>query len=366
MQRDDDDEEQELFFSQQTISSLQDPTLWIKICPFLSIVSSLESLDVDILEETIKRNKFLHELSNSLSRKIDIDKLENELCGRGFFRLLPEQMFLPVELTENLALGVTRLSNLGYPPTFLLMFDETWIYGDLIRSILSPISGNDSIGDWFIFLVDPLVKNSYAPGPPHRDRPLADLSSFRTHSTAPAPKYCSVWLALTPATPENSCLYLVPRSDDLGYHGVGDAVSPTPIPWQCIVAQPLPAGGLLAFSHRLLHWGSTPQPPSLQDSLSARVPRIALSMAFADPSFEEPYFDSDLYLPFPPVGLRLGLVAGQLIQYEHLAPLDKHGIALLRRIFHSQKRFFNDTYFQKISSAIQFLEFVRKQQRNVK
>jgi hypothetical protein len=37
-------------------------------------------------------------------------------------------------------------------------------------------------------------------------------------------------------------------------------------------------------------------------------------MAFADASFEAEYFDHAKYLPFPPVEMRLGLVAGQQIQ----------------------------------------------------
>ena len=104
------------------------------------------------------------------------------------------------------------------------------------------------------------------------------------------------------------------RSVDSGYHGCGDAIEPYNV--QNIVCQPILQGGLIVFSHRLLHWGSNPLrisaaaaaitvPPvvpvpslrPLESTLSIGVPllplslplkriRIAFSCAFADQSYE--------------------------------------------------------------------------------
>jgi hypothetical protein len=194
----------------------------------------------------------------------------------------------------------------------------------------------------YAFHVDPSC--SYSPGPPHRDRPLAGPTSFRqpervkgqveaevaevaeevedaSDESAPegedqngAPKYCSVWVALTDATPENSCLYFVPKSLDKGYYAEGDALGVVDL--RHIVAQPLAAGGMLAFSHRVLHRASQPLAqllaalpgggpkdlaggipvPQAQDKVGFPRSRMALSFAFADPAFEQPYFDHTLYL----------------------------------------------------------------------
>ena len=169
----------------------------------------------------------------------------------------------------------------------------------------------------------------------------------------PEPKYVSVWMALVDCTPENSCLYVLPRQSDPGYHGVGDAIQPYSV--QSIVCQPILQGGLLVFSHRLLHWGSFPV-----KGHERQAARIAFSCAFADSSFEDSYFDNDLYLPFPPLGLRLGLISGQQIQYAHLAPsLTKEELKLHQRIFCSQKHYFADKYYQKTASAAQFLIFMK-------
>lgn len=346
----------------QTLESLQDLNFWRALCPFLSIADTAIESEVRARTDTLE---VIH--SYASSPRDQVENLGLLLADRGFFRLPTGQMEIPSELLSNLAAGVHRLVAHGFHPTFLLMYDEVWLLGELIGSILIPASGNAPVGDWFVFHVDPSIVAGYQPGPPHRDRPLATESSFR--GLTGSPKYCSAWLALTDATPENSCLYVIPRGNDDGYHGIGDATASAHTAarqFQGIVAQPLSAGGLLAFSHRLLHWGSTPQPNAVleSDAVGIVADRIALSLAFADPSFEEPYFDHSVHLPFPPVGLRLGLVAGQQIQYEHLAPLGKHEVALFRRIFHSQRAFFGDAYYDKISSAVQFLAFQKAQQRH--
>lgn len=366
----------ELKLSEQTIETLLQPEFWRSLCPFLSI----NDIDLHGLNQG-RSNALEGSLLYKTHSSGKIESLGHALNDRGFFRFPEEEMSLPIGISEKLAWGVRRLVAHGYAPTYLLMYDEAWIVGDLVKSILEKASGNAPVGDWYVFLVDPLAPGGYRPGPPHRDRPTADSTSFRPLTGAPM--YCSCWLALTDATPENSCLYLIPKADDKGYHAEGDAIVTKasqfsePLLWQKIVAQPLKAGGMLTFSHRLLHWGSNlpPHDTSINTSITTRVqltslplppplrPRIALSLAFADPAFEAPYFDPILFLPFPPVGLRLGLIAGQLIQYEHLAPLEKYDIALLRRIFHSQKQYFGTVYFDKISSAVQFLAFQKRQTR---
>ena len=296
-----------LRFSEQTIDSLGSPELWKAVCPWMCCNDDKEGGDESI---------------SGASKNIDHTGLAEQLRNRGYFALSEREMELSEDsITVRMAMAIMRLVAYGYPPTMVMVYDEAWILGKRMGTMCETACG-PHIGDWYVFLVDP-ANHSYKPGPPHRDRPAAGASSFHQDD---APKYCSVWLALTEATPQNSCLYFVPKEDDPGYHGDGDAI-PSGLHWGNIVAQPLKPGGMLAFSHRVLHWGSKPQP-----NYQGR-PRIALTCAFADSSFEEQYFDHAKCLPFPPLGLRIGLVAGQQIQYEHLAKLDKYSMALYRRIF---------------------------------
>lgn len=147
---------------------------------------------------------------------------------------------------------------------------------------------------------------------PHRDRQPADIrGSFRNPRRGMGPRYTTVWLAcggdrrggdcdgdrkrpyadpihmrtsecgictlgllqaLTEATVDNSCLYMVPRRYDPGYldgdghRPDGSAASPLDkfygtrggggMAIRCIRAVPTQAGGLVCFTHRIIHWGS--------------------------------------------------------------------------------------------------------------
>lgn len=63
-------------------------------------------------------------------------------------------------------------------------------------------------------------------------------------------------------------------------------------------------------SHRLLHWGSAADPHS------GASPRVAISFAAADPSFEPGYFaKKNEQLPFPDIDMRVALMAGNLLVY---------------------------------------------------
>jgi hypothetical protein len=74
-------------------------------------------------------------------------------------------------------------------------------------------TGNPPNFDMLALLVDPA--EGVAGFTPHRDRQPADVpGSFRSDGS---PKYSTVWLALRDATPENSCLYFIPRSADPGF-----------------------------------------------------------------------------------------------------------------------------------------------------
>lgn len=348
-------------FEEQSQASLEDSAFWLALCPFLSLACTAP--------EQVERDAQLASLSAAgppVEGSSSIPYLGSQLNERGYFRLAAgEGGYMPAmgTLSERLALGARRLVAHGFNASFLMMYDEAWMVGGYITSFLEPSSGNAPIGDWYVFHVDDRVPGGYFPGPPHRDRPSAGPASFRHSAKGDAPMYCSVWFALTAATPDNSCLYVLPRGDDPGYEGPGDT-HPGVGCLRDIVAQPLVPGGMLAFSHRCYHWGSKPQPvlpsgPAASGALPPEgAPRTALTLAFADPGFEAPYFDAS-HLPFPVQDLRLGLVMGQLTQYAHLAPLGTN-LSMVRRVFHKHRAYFSDAYFDKISSAIQFMEYQRK------
>eukprot|EP00957_Ditylum_brightwellii_P093488 7119869-Ditylum_brightwellii.AAC.1 len=198
---------------------------------------------------------------------------------------------------------------------------------------------------------------------PHRDRQPdeeeepkkgmtgGDIVKRSFHKDGQA-KYVTMWMALTDATPENSCLYVLPKKFDPGY-SAGDNNSdddddksdplsralPTKESYQNIRALPRPSGQSVLFTHRILHWGSKGNENSSSEGLT---PRIAISFVSSDPTFERPYLSSaslkrdsqcptneesqhqhDQFLSPPPFRIRLLLVCAQLLIYHQRFNLSK-------------------------------------------
>ena len=349
--------EEELLYKNCNLEKLRDASFWKALCPFMSC----DEVQVDV--------------QGCIASRLGTEA-SDQMKERGYFQIRPTQFELETrrkDLIDLLAQAVMKLMQNGWPPIFALMFNEAWELTRIVDAFIGGASmGGESkhVGDFYVFAVlnkADLVKlgtnafdSCYKPGPPHRDRPTAGPSSF---TASLMPHYTSAWVALTDANTSNSCLYCVPKADDTGYFSPGDATDPN-LRIDACVAQPLRAGGMLAFSHRLLHWGSALQQWAIEEENPPKLPRIAFTTAFAHSSFEEPYF---CHRRFPldgttPLDLRLGLVAGQQIQYSHLSPLSKHQLALTRRILHAKRAWLSDTYFDKVSSQCQMLAFVEKMQ----
>lgn len=217
---------------------------------------------------------------------------------------------LPSSLTANLRLGIEGLNSHGLPASFILLFDETWELATLSRSLM-----NRSTSETNQFHYDILAWYIDDKGfSPHRDRQPDDVaSSFGPEGDA---KFITHWIALTPATTSNSCLYMIPKHVDPGYEN-GDSDDKDPLrvalpnkdAFQNIRAIPRDVGQSVLFTHRIIHWGSRKDPEA--------EPRIAISFVSSDPSYEKPYINPSYFTQerLPPFHIRLLLVCAQLLAY---------------------------------------------------
>ena len=181
------------------------------------------------------------------------------LLGGGFACLAPGEL-APAAAVAALARGVEALEAEGWPATFILVFDEAWALLERAAALVREASGNEPNLDVLAWKVDPA--RGQGGFSPHRDRQPADVAgSFRADGSA---RYVTCWVALSDATPENSCLYCVPAAADPGY-AAGDRDDVDPLTralggnkesYQLIRALPCEAGGAVVFTHRLIHWGS--------------------------------------------------------------------------------------------------------------
>ena len=262
------------------------------------------------------------------------------------------------DLTRKLREGITMLHSQSIPATFILLWDETWEFARFAKKILkdSTHSLNCFNFDVLAWYIDP--REDLAGFSPHRDRQPEDTKcSFHTDGQ---PKYVTLWTALSPATPENSCLYIIPKQYDPGYL-VGDedfdpltlALS-TKESYQNIRALPRQPGQSVLFTHRILHWGSRGNPNTSPE------PRIAISFVCSDPAFERPYinpnyFDGD---KMPPFRIRLLLVCAQLLIYYQRFDLPKSCIRACYEYCKEHEVELDPTYRRKV--GVEFVKAMRE------
>ena len=138
--------------------------------------------------------------------------------------------------------------------------------------------------------------------------PVHRKKHFSTVNSDNMPRSLSVWIPITPATPENSCMYVLPACDDPNY-----PTGPTKyeLPVQSIRALPANPGDVIVFNHNILHWGS-------QSSQWAANPRRALAYECQIAS-EKPY-NTPTFNPLLPPSYndQIELYHQLIQQYDHI------------------------------------------------
>jgi len=352
-----------LHASLQDISTLLTSCYWTQCCPWLSCSrdtfgeqeepTAIKTSSVPDARDTDRDGGERRERQLSIKEESLRLSRANALLTRGFLTLdVSELPSVPEGIVERLRRGVLRLLQLGHTASSISSYDEAWTLAASISPTVSSISSGRlrHNGDYFSF-----AKSSSRLGGfngPHRDKPNSGRESFSALDGSA--DYVTCWIALSPATPANSCLYFYPRdSPDKGYLEKGDSMSPLELKdFDAVVAQPCSAGSAVIFTHRVVHWGSRPR--------EFEETRVAMSFAMASPSFESGPFFSEQYLPFPPLPLRVALRAGQSVAYAFQNPLTKAELALDSRLFSSNKKFFSDSYSDRISGDAQWQKYMRK------
>ena len=245
---------------------------------------------------------------------VDGQTAENlkELVGtEGYFQLLPNEWNLP--LAEMAALAA-RLDKEGIPAPFVFVFDEFWLLGVKVKSLVEAVLGPAfmRLPDFWAWHVDPQRGDSG--WKPHRDK------GYRALREDGSTKALTIWLPLTDATTLNGCMYIVPANRDPTYG------TPMDDDWKFeysdIRALPAPAGTIFGWNQAVLHWGSNTSP---------RETRPRISVAFEFQAMDIEPFNQPLMNPqsVPDFPSRLRLIAKQILQYQHMYPLsdEVRGIA---------------------------------------
>lgn len=157
-----------------------------------------------------------------------------------------------------LADAVRALDDAGLPTTLAYVWDQTWSTLDAVRATAAKVLGAHAVlADVWAFRV---AREAGARGW------VAHRGSYELERRADGrPLMLNVWIALTEASRDNACVWLVPRADDPAYP---DALADCSAPEARAVALECPAGAAIIWDANTLHWGGTMSDRARSDRVS--------------------------------------------------------------------------------------------------
>lgn len=230
-------------------------------------------------------------------------KADDRMRREGYFQASDPGL---VDLATPLAGAISGLAAAGAPPVFAFLFDQAWAAFNRQTRIIASLLGPDYqvLPDFWAWHVDP--QGGEAGWRPHRDRGFAALAPDKT------PLSLTVWIPLTSAVPDNSCMYILPADKDPTYGTPQDGQYRVDLP--AIRALPVEPGDWLCWNQAVLHWGS-------QTSHFAASPRMSMALEFQRGTMAPLNTPLLGTLPVPAFDDRLRLICKQILQYAHMYPL---------------------------------------------
>jgi hypothetical protein len=226
------------------------------------------------------------------------DDLGGRLRDEGYFQTRHEWgLDLPAMVD-----AVRRFAADDISPVFCFLYDEFWAPFHALAPLYRALLGDYAVmPDFWVWNVDP--KKGEAGWKPHRDK--GRIALFPDGS----PKSLTTWIALSEATPLNSCMYLVPANMDPVYGTARE----NEMVFDHAAARALPArpGDVFIWNQAVMHWGS-------RTSFRAEGSRVSMAFEFQRtdvPPFNQPLIKPGRSLPFEE---RLRLIAKQVLQYRHM------------------------------------------------
>lgn len=202
---------------------------------------------------------------------------------------------------------IEQLKASALPPVFAFVYEEFWLLARQLGNAVSTLMGGAYylLPDFWAWHVDPRCDESGWAA--HRDKGYSALMPDGR------PRSVTLWIPLTAATPLNSCVYVVPADRDPTYGQEND--HEWRFAYQDIRALPVAPGDFVIWNQALLHWGS-------HASTRGGAARVSVAFEFqrADlPPMNRPLMQPDIMPTFVD---RLHLIGKQVLQYQHMYPLE--------------------------------------------
>ena len=235
--------------------------------------------------------------------------LDAEIRREGYWQVPGA---IPVDRVTDLRVAAELLRKNKLPPVFLWMYDEAWHLFLRLQPYWTATLGTG-------YDVFPCLWTWQVPRgeqqtgwPPHRDR--MKQQSIGPDST---PWSLSVWLPLTPATPLNGCIYVVPAKFS--------PKSSAEIKLQDVRALPAEPGDALVWRQDVWHWGA-------RSSHKATTERLSMGLELhraGTPVHERPLLDPTRT---PDLRARCGLVGANIRRYRGRSGVSENLLALAQEL----------------------------------
>lgn len=267
------------------MGNLTDRHFWKRTAPFLTIEGH---------EQAAKPIPF---------DSVSLERISDIFWREGYFHLPP--MFTDDGLAP-IRRGIESLVVDGIHPAFIYIYDEPWRLFQRLSSLISHFLGENfgllpHLWAWYV-----AERPDRAGWPPHTD---CEGQTRFAEGGMEMLMSLSLWVPLTDATPENGCMYVLPRPFEMEY--IPPILDPNQIRLQDIRALPAPRGSVLGWPQDLFHWSG-------RSSHLATEPRISLSFEFQNRAFD-PMTEGLLDLnQVPSFEERLDLIIRQFDKYTHM------------------------------------------------
>ncbi|QDZ17755.1 putative phytanoyl-CoA dioxygenase [Chloropicon primus] len=296
------------------------------------------------------------ELSLDSVDETDVQIARERIIDEGYCQLAPGKLCpLNDESFGRIRKGIETLKEHGWPASFIFLYDDAWVLAARMATLMRSVGENEISYDMLAWNVNQEAgEGGFSP---HRDRQPDDASAtFRECGMA---MYTTCWVPLTRASPDNSCLHVIPRQHDPGYVKGDDEGGKDPLAvalpnkeaYQHIRALPTDPGGALLFTHRIIHWGSQGRRATAKEAErgTPESPRLSISIGFSDPAYEKPYLRGQEKLQagskLPGFRVRLALVCAQMISYFERFPTEKQLFYSFYKVFSGDSALFDEDYF---------------------
>ena len=200
-------------------------------------------------------------LTISIDRKPDKMAIREADFADGCERMRNEGYFivpsaLPPSTLDLLKQAMITVEQDGWPNVFAFLYDAPWLVArsSPVLRLVTDLLGPDArqLADFWAWHVRPTSRGFR----PHRE--VGDVTLFGNAD----PKSLTLWVPVTDATLDNSCMYVLPlnlENEGVSEEHMIEEYGPDPCAWFLLHrarALPAPAGSLLTWNHYILHWGS--------------------------------------------------------------------------------------------------------------